>query len=343
MTDRVAASQPEPVMDVVTVAPEWFSCTIARKTLKRLMARSDSESLRNFGLWLTLLIASGVVGYVSWGTWVALPAFFVYGTLYSSTEARAHECGHGTPFRTRQLNEVFYHLCSFMTLREAYYCRWRHSLHHTHTIVVDSDPEIQVTRPADLVKIVLDFFYLYGGAKELQKISLHALGVMTPGVKAFVPQSDRGKMIWSSRIYLLLIGGTAVVAWSVGSFLPMMYVALPRFYGGWFHQFCGLTQHAGLAEDVTDHRLNTRSVYMNPLFRFLYFNMNYHLEHHLYPMVPYHALPKLHEALKDQLPRTYNGMIDVYREIIPALWRQSRDPNYFVKREPPAPAARVLA
>ena len=26
----------------------------------------------------------------------------------------------------------------------------------------------------------------------------------------------------------------------------------------------GLTQHAGLAEDVLDHRLNCRTVYMNP-------------------------------------------------------------------------------
>jgi fatty acid desaturase len=125
------------------------------------------------------------------------------------------------------------------------------------------------------------------------------------------------------------------VAFATGSFLPMMYVALPRFYGGWLHQLCGLTQHAGLAEDVFDHRLNTRTVYMNPIFRFLYFNMNYHIEHHIFPMVPYHALPKLHKAVKDQLPRTYTGIVDVYKEIIPALLRQSREPGYFVERQLP--------
>ena len=46
--------------------------------------------------------------------------------------------------------------------------------------------------------------------------------------------------------------------------LPAMYVGLPTFYGGWLTIFFGLTQHAGLAEDVLDHRLNTRTVYMNP-------------------------------------------------------------------------------
>ena len=56
------------------------------------------------------------------------------------------------------------------------------------------------------------------------------------------------------------------------------------------------TQHAGLAEDVLDHRLNCRTVYMNPISRFIYWNMNYHVEHHMFPMVPYHALPRLHRV-----------------------------------------------
>ena len=60
----------------------------------------------------------------------------------------------------------------------------------------------------------------------------------------------------------------------------------------------GLTQHAGLGENVLDHRLNTRTVYMNPVIRFLYWNMNYHVEHHMFPMVPYHRLAELHEEIK---------------------------------------------
>ncbi len=47
------------------------------------------------------------------------------------------------------------------------------------------------------------------------------------------------------------------------------------------------TQHAGLAEDVLDHRLNCRTVYMNSISRFIYWNMNYHVEHHMFPLVPF--------------------------------------------------------
>jgi fatty acid desaturase len=97
----------------------------------------------------------------------------------------------------------------------------------------------------------------------------------------------------------------------------------------------GLTQHAGLAEDVLDHRLNSRTVLMNPVFRFIYWNMNYHVEHHMFPMVPYHAVPQLHEEMKAFCPTPYRSTIEAYREIIPALWRQMKDPAYFVQRKLP--------
>jgi len=75
--------------------------------------------------------------------------------------------------------------------------------------------------------------------------------------------------------------------------------------------------------------------------------MNYHVEHHIFPTVPYHALPRLHEAIKADCPPPYPSSIAAYREILPALWRQLKDPTYFVRRELPpnarAPAARGAA
>jgi nitrite reductase/ring-hydroxylating ferredoxin subunit len=121
------------------------------------------------------------------------------------------------------------------------------------------------------------------------------------------------------------------------SILPLLFVGLPPFYGSWLMIVYGLTQHAGLAENVLDHRLNTRTVIMNRLNRFLYWNMGYHVEHHMFPMVPYHNLPQLHELVKSDLPPAYNGLAEAYREIIPALIRQSRDPDYYVQRPLPAP------
>ena len=41
----------------------------------------------------------------------------------------------------------------------------------------------------------------------------------------------------------------------------------------------------------------------------------------------------MHERVQDILPRTYSGLIDAFREIIPVLMRQSKDPNCFILRE----------
>jgi fatty acid desaturase len=56
--------------------------------------------------------------------------------------------------------------------------------------------------------------------------------------------------------------------------------------------------------------------------------MEYHIEHHMFPTVPSYNLPKLHKLLKNQMPQAKKGLWGAYKEIIPALIRQSKDPNY---------------
>ena len=46
-------------------------------------------------------------------------------------------------------------------------------------------------------------------------------------------------------------------------------------------------------------------------------------------------LDKLHQHIKDQLPKPNNGLIDAYKEIIPALMKQKNDKSYFIRKELP--------
>ena len=103
-------------------------------------------------------------------------------------------------------------------------------------------------------------------------------------------------------------------------------------FGGSLRHLFALSQHVGLAQNVRDYRLNTRTIHLGPVLGFLYMNMQYHLEHHLYPNVPYYHLPALHELIKDQCPPAYNGLWPVFTEMLPVLWRQRKDPNYYIKR-----------
>src|SRR5262245_52830023 len=62
----------------------WFSPPIDRKTFKQLIKRTDAVALRHFGLWLALLVASGIAAFFTWGTWWCVPFFAVYGVLYAA-------------------------------------------------------------------------------------------------------------------------------------------------------------------------------------------------------------------------------------------------------------------
>ena len=336
LTGRDAAS----AIETGLAAADWYRCAIPRKELKALMQRRDGPALRDTAVWLGAMALSGWLGFLAWGTWAAVPCFLAYGVLYgSASDSRWHECGHGTAFRTRWMNDAVYNIASFMILREPTVWRWSHTRHHTDTIIVGRDPEIAAPRPPSLFTLLSNLFALSSGYAAIKTMLLHATGRLTAEEATFIPEMERWKVFAVARVYLAIFAAVALACLRSGSVLPAMYLGLPSIYGGFMTIFFGLTQHAGLAEDVTDHRLNTRTVYMNPLFRFLYWNMNYHVEHHMFPMVPYHALPRLHEAIKDDCAPPYPGCLDAYREIIPALLRQRRDPGYHVVRLLPGTAA----
>ena len=64
--------------------------------------------------------------------------------------------------------------------------------------------------------------------------------------------------------------------------------------------------------------------------------MEYHIEHHMFPQVPSWNLPKLHEMIKDQMPPARKGLWGAYKEILPAVFKQARDPEWKIPVKVPA-------
>jgi fatty acid desaturase len=315
---------------------QWYQTPIPRKRMKELMKRSDAPATRDTFIWLGSMVILAGLGVATWGSWWCVPFFAAYGVLYGSAgDSRWHECGHGTAFKTQWKNDVVYQIASFFMMRNPVTWRWSHSRHHTDTIIVGRDPEIVVMRPPRLAKILANFFGLVDVPQALMTMFRHAAGALSAEERDYVPEGEAPKVYRVARIWLAIYAATAAACVALGSILPAMIIGLPRLYGAWHHVWTGLTQHAGLAEDTLDHRLNSRTVDMNPISRFVYWNMNYHVEHHMFPMVPYHALPELHQAMKADCPAPYPSMWAAYKEIIPAIVGQLRDPTHFVRRRLP--------
>ncbi|QYM79392.1 NADH:ubiquinone reductase (Na(+)-transporting) subunit F [Horticoccus luteus] len=323
---------------------DWYQSPIPRETLRALLERRDGPALRDTLLWFALILGTAYATWALWpSAWALLPYAF-YAVLYASTsDSRWHEAGHGTAFKTDWLNNALYEIASFMVMRESTFWRWSHTRHHSDTIIVGRDPEIFVPRPAKVRNIFFAVFNLPVYRAYFPQIVRHALGRMSAAEQTFIPASEFSKVIFRARIYVAIYLAVLALAVVTRSILPLLFIGLPNLFGSWLMIIYGLTQHAGLAENVLDHRLNCRTVYMNPLHRYLYWNMNYHVEHHMFPLVPYHALPRLHAAVKDDMPAPYPGLVAAFREILPAVWRQRTDPAYHVKRRLPAPKTHAAA
>ncbi|MDP3262897.1 MAG: fatty acid desaturase family protein [Tabrizicola sp.] len=318
-------------IDAGLASAEWYHSDVPRKVMKDLMARRDGPAIRDTVIWLALLILSATGGILTWGTWWAVAFFAVYGVLYGSAcDSRWHECGHGTAFRTKWMNTWVYTLASFMVMRNPVSWRWSHARHHTDTIIVGRDPEIGHFRPPQLRLAALHFIGIPDIWLHFRILLRNALGIITPDEADYIPASERPKAILWARIFVSV--HLAAVAWALAtsSLLPVMLIGGPRVYGTWHMVMTGLLQHGGLAEDVLDHRLNSRTVLMNPVSRWLYWNMNYHVEHHMFPMVPYHALPRLHATIKHDLPPPNPSILQAYAEMTRALWRQRSDPTHTI-------------
>ena len=320
-------------MDRGLVNAQWYQTPVDRKVMKDLMKRSDGPAIRDTALWLGLLVSSGVMGIMTWGTWWAAPVFLVYGLLNATAaDSRWHECGHSTAFKTPWMNAVVFQITNFLLISNPVVTWWSHMRHHTDTIIVGHDPEIPAMRPPALLLIGANVFGLVAAPRNYAAMIRLACGRVSADEATYVPASVRPRAFLVARIHLAIHLATWVTALGLGSFLPLMLIGLPRFYGIWLSFVMGLPQHLGLAEDVLDHRLNARTIIMGPVLRFLYSNMNYHIEHHMFPMVPYHRLPELHEVIRHDCPPPYQSLWLVWVELIPVMLRQLHDPQHCIDR-----------
>ena len=79
-----------------------------------------------------------------------------------------------------------------------------------------------------------------------------------------------------------------------------------------------ITEHVGRPA-VKDMKTNTRSNRVSLPWRFLYWNMNYHAEHHYASSVPFHALPALSEKFDGYIHTEKQGYFGAHVDIVSQL------------------------
>ena len=62
---------------------KWHKCKVDIEVLKELSKKSDLKGLQHVTVFFGLLIITGLLAYISWGTWWSVFWFLVYGNIYS--------------------------------------------------------------------------------------------------------------------------------------------------------------------------------------------------------------------------------------------------------------------
>lgn len=331
----------------------WYRSLIDRDTLKKLTTKNNWRPLlQNLGM-LGFSAATGIFAFwafhnLAW-PWVVLSGFF-HCTFYGffGGGAGGHELSHSNMFRSKWLNEFFIRLNGFLTWFNFVHFRHSHANHHQYTVHQELDLEVMLPINIKWYQWIWGFTISVPGIRRLFPMMLrHTFGQKREFIlylekdRLFFPPKDASavkEMQRWSRVMLLghfLLGILFVAS---GNWILLVLVTFAPFITPWFVMVTHMPQHIGMRPDVPDWRLSTRTYTADPITRFFYWNMNYHVEHHMFAAVPFYHLPKLRKVIEGDLPKASEGLIATWREMYGAIRRQRTEPEYYLTPELPKSA-----
>ena len=333
----------------------WYRCPLEREKLRELTEPSDPQGLvlavGHLGLW----VATGLAAYylfVHQIWWGFVAALFAHGTVASFFTAPHHELCHTTAFRTKWLNELFLRVFSLLGWLNFHVYRFSHSYHHRYTLFIDGDreeilPESPSLRFAYLVQLltvnVTGGYQSRGLVPTLKNFIKLAFNRLDNPFNSWGPELYDGhpregaKAVRWARLVLLFHAGVVAASVAAGEPVVAVLVSGSVFIANWLRYFVGVPMHCGLRSGVPDFRKCTRTITLDPLSEFLYWHMNWHLEHHMYAAVPCYNLKRLHHAVAHDMPAP-RTLIGAWREMRETWRRQQDDPGYEHDTVVPAPA-----
>jgi fatty acid desaturase len=264
-------------------------------------------------LYPALWLAAAAVALLtpSWPIWLACQV--AIGVSVHALATLMHEGIHGTLFRRRRLDRWAGFVLGVPALFSFTAYKVAHLAHHHHTRTPRDPDDFFNVSSNRLVRSLVFYAWLAAGMfAYLLHVPLGALGLAS--------RRERRAILTE---YALMAGGIAT------AFLAGARLGRPDLLLHVWLASLPLAVVFGNVRSWAEHALtrpghpltHTRTVTSNRLVSFLMCNLNYHLEHHLFPGVPWYNLPRLHALLADEYRRA--GAF-VHRSYLGFLWEAAR-------------------
>ena len=291
---------------------------LSPRQLKQLSVRSNGPGLVRAGThYGAILVTGALIWQVQsrYGLMWTVPLLLLQGYLVAFLFMAVHESAHKTVFRSRAMNVILGHLSSFTIILPYEYYTLFHWDHHRHTQDPKRDPELLTgTIPSSDAKLAVAYT---GLVQMVNRIRLLLRFAVTGNVTApWIPQNKRAMIVFEARAYvtgyLVLLAGSIALSTT----LALWVWLVPLFVGQLFLRPYLYAEHTGCDDHNHSAYENTRTTHTGALMKWFAWNMPYHVEHHAYPSVPFHALPQLNEVVADRI--AHRG--ESYRMVIRETW-----------------------
>lgn len=291
--------------------------------VRSLSHRSDLHGFLRFGTHLLVMMATGFLVHSAMPNWWWLvPAMILHGFTIVTMFAPMHECVHRTAFATRSLNEVFGWIAGLLSFYNFTYYRHYHTWHHRYTQDVERDPELMTPKPRNLWEYACEIsavpFWVF------RPLLFLGLAQGRTQKYPFLPATARFSVAVSAGLQLAVYVA-AIMTIMLGYQAAWFYFFFPAMLAQPLLRAILIAEHTGCTTDENG-LTNTRTTLTNPLIRLLMWNMSYHTEHHLYPSIPFHLLPRAHRELRTHLVHLAPNYVAANRTVLRSL----NAPNHVV-------------
>jgi fatty acid desaturase len=284
----------EPVMD-----QKAFLAALPVDLREAMTERRDAPGLWHLAMHLGLIgLVSAMIAATVPGWWLLLP---VQGVLIIFLFTLEHEATHRTPFRTVWLNDWAGRLAGLLLVLPFEWFRAFHMAHHRWTNLPGKDPELAGPKPEGWRAWIWHVSGLPYWIAELRLMAFLVRGRVADG---FVAEGAKPRVVSEAR---WMAAGYALAALSLIWTPVLLWVwVVPVLLGQPFLRLYLLAEH-GDCPEVANMFENTRTTSTTRAVRWLAWNMPYHVEHHVWPTVPFHRLPEVHGLMRDELKVTADG------------------------------------
>lgn len=297
----------------IEIAPESAAWTETlpeerRRAIRELHALRPAWNLVAvvfLGLW-----AAAAWAMTRWPAWpVQAAGTILIGAVVHAMVILMHEGVHGNLFRREPLDRWVGFLLGAPGLFSCAAYRTAHLIHHRYNRT-PHDPDEFTNLSASRRALSLAFYaWLVAG------MLLYLVHVPLTAFRRGTPRQRRA-VILEYALMALIYAGVLLAAWRFG-FLeavlrcwvaPLGVAALLGGVRGWAEHMLTRPGHP---------LTQSRTVTSNRIVSFFMCNLNYHLEHHLFPALPWYRLPRAHALLAEDYRAAGSP---IYRSYLRFVW-----------------------